>query len=179
MQLEESGPTPAIFTFFFCVPATSILYFKYSVHMHTAISGVYHLPHTPGEHAWNNVKLSGLNGACFMHFAYCKSIQGFTKTLGLLQKSVENTGFSSVLCESAHVGNHHTYNKKDFSRDCGNSRQDLPCTEIWCRDGLPDSLTGNQMILRCISGLFESWILSWGIVSAVIANFLLERFMIK
>lgn len=99
------------------------------------------------------------------------------------------SGVSSLLYETAHVGNYSHYNKKEFlyllflkdeiSRDCGDSSQSLTCTRFWWRVGLLDVLTGNQMISSCVSGLFESWILSWGIVSAVIANFLLERFMIK
>lgn len=116
----------------------------------------------------------------YIHTGISKNVNAF---IGISQ---EFLGFCHF-CVSQHMWGH--YNKKDFlflfflkgeiSRDCGDSSQSLPCIGFWWRDGLLDVLTENQMILSCVSGLFESWILSRGIVSAVIANFLLERFMIK
>lgn len=60
------------------------------------------------------------------------------------------------------MGNYSHYNKKDFlsllflkdeiSRDCGDRSQSLPCIGFRWRD----VLTENQMILSCVSGLFES-----------------------
>lgn len=129
-------PNQPFSPFLFCwvyvlTNTTSILYFKSSAHTHTATSGVYHLTHTPGEHARRNVKLSDLNGVCFIHFAYCKSTQGFIKTLGLLQKSTKNFwGFlTSVWVSTCHhsynkmEGLHSFFQKDAISRDCGNSRQ--------------------------------------------------------
>lgn len=112
-------PNQPFSPFIFCwvyVPAntTSILYFESSAHTHAATSGLCHLPHAPGEHVRKNVELSDLNGVRFIHFAYCKSIQGFTKPVGLIQKSSKNFWVFLALCESAHVQNHHAYNKRDF-----------------------------------------------------------------
>jgi len=88
-------PNQPFCPFIFCcmyVPAntTPILYFKYNAHTHTATSDIYHLSYTTGEHARKNMKLSNLNGVWFIHFAYSKSILGFTKTLRFLQKSAKN-----------------------------------------------------------------------------------------
>lgn len=185
------GWSQTISPFIFCcmyVPSngTSILQFKFSV-----LTCIQPLLVFPTSHThW---------GACkgefeSIHFTDMFLItvypyRNFQKCWCFYRNQSRISGVLSLLCELAHVGNYSHYNKKDFlyplflkdeiSWDCGDNSQSLPCTGFWWRDCLLDVLTGNQMILSCVSGLFESWILSWGIVSAVIANFLLERFMIK